>query len=221
MGDEKIPERETKTGFAPVEHFRETFADIIVMSNNHLVYPIARQEPPGRPFGSQPAANGSAAPLEIRLSVSFRRMNQQLAEHRIRSTCRELIATGSPVTGRAVRRVLRDRFGAVGRTARVFQILREEAAAMARPAVPPDVAELERRLQVAEAAALENQARAERAEYREQAHQDHWAIEIDRLREDLKARPKYAVEIRALQDQVLRLTAELQAARSQLADLSL
>jgi hypothetical protein len=144
-------------------------------------------------------------------------MNQQLADHRIRSTCRELIASGGQVTGRALRRALRERFGAVGRTARVFQILREEALASSRPAVPSDLADLKRRLQIAEAAAAENQARAERAEYREQAHQEHWAMEIDRLREQLRAQPTYAAEIRELQSQVLRLSAELQAARSLLA----
>ena len=42
-------------------------------------------------------------------------------------------------------------------------------------------------------------------------------MEIDRLREQLRAQPKYAAEIRELQTQVLRLSAELQAARSQLA----
>jgi hypothetical protein len=143
-------------------------------------------------------------------------MNQQLADERIRSTCRELIAGGGRVTGRALRRALRERYGVVGRTARVFQILREEALTQA---VPGDVADLKRRLRLAEAAGADTEARAERAEFRERAHQEHWAMEIDRLREQLRAQPKYAAEIRALQEQVLRLSAELQAARSQLAQL--
>lgn len=146
-------------------------------------------------------------------------MNQQLAEHRIRTTCRELIAGGGLVTGRLLRQELRKRFSAVGRTARVFQILREESLAGSKPEVPSDVADLQSRLQIAEAAAAENQARAERAEYREQAHQDHWAMEIDRLREQLRVQPKYAAEIRTLQERVLRLSVELQAARAQLARL--
>ena len=141
-------------------------------------------------------------------------MNQRLPEHRIRSTCRELLASGAPVTGRALRQALRERFGVVGRTAHVFQILREEAIKTSKIAIPPDAADLKLQLQLAEAAAAENQARAERAEYREQAHQEHWAVEIDRLREQLRAQPHYAAEIRELQAQVLRLSAELQAARS-------
>jgi hypothetical protein len=70
----------------------------------------------------------------------------------------------------------------------------------------------------AEAAATENRQRAERAELREQAHQDRWAAEVDQLRQAAKAQPKYAAEIRSLQEQVLRLTVELHAARRMLSD---
>jgi hypothetical protein len=146
-------------------------------------------------------------------------MNQRLGEHQIRTTCRELIAGGGRVSGRALRRELRARFGAVGKTAWVFQIWREESAPLRSapgPTVSQDVAQMQLRLHAAEAAAADHLARAERAEFREQAHQEHWALEIDRLREQLRAQPKYAAEIRALQEQVLRLSAELQAARSQL-----
>ncbi len=148
-------------------------------------------------------------------------MNQRLTEHRIRSTCRELLNGEARVTGRGVRRALRDRFGAVGKTARVFQIWQQEVQALAaEPASTgaTDRAQLQMKLFAAEAAAAEAQARAERAEFREQAHQDKWAMEIDGLREQLRAQPKYAAQIRALQEQVLRLTVELQAARKLAAD---
>ena len=146
-------------------------------------------------------------------------MNQRLAEYRIRSTCRELLAAGDArVSGRGLRRELRKRFGAVGQTARVFRIWREEAAPKtAGPPIPVDVAQLQERLDAALLAAQANRERAERAEYREQAHQDHWAGQIDRLREQLRAQPNYAAQIRTLQEQVLRLTAELRAARALLA----
>ncbi len=148
-------------------------------------------------------------------------MNLRLTEHRIRSTCRELLNGEARVSGRAVRRALRDRFGAVGKTARVFQIWQQEVQALAaEPASTgaTDRAQLQMKLFAAEAAAAEAQARAERAEFREQAHQDKWAMEIDGLREQLRAQPKYAAQIRALQEQVLRLTVELQAARKLAAD---
>jgi hypothetical protein len=88
-----------------------------------------------------------------------------------------------------------------------------ESAAIKAPQVPADVAKMAERMQAAETAAAEANARAERAELREEAHQTHWAMEIDRLREQLRAQPKYAAEIRKLQDQVMRLTVELHAAR--------
>jgi hypothetical protein len=111
-------------------------------------------------------------------------VNHRLSEQRIRSTCRELLARQGVVSGRRLREELRRRFGAVGKTARVFAIWREEVAVAAMPA---DVAKLKSRLAEVEAQAAENLARAERAEFREQAHQDKWAMEIDRLRQELKA----------------------------------
>jgi hypothetical protein len=119
-------------------------------------------------------------------------MNHRLSELRIRATCRELLAKHGSVSGRCLREELRRRFGAVGKTERVFEIWREEISAREkeRPVLSPvnaDVADLGRRLVAAESAAAENLARAERAEYREQAHQDKWAVEIDRLRQELQA----------------------------------
>jgi hypothetical protein len=118
-------------------------------------------------------------------------VNQRLSEQRIRSTCRELIAKRGGVTGRGLREELRRRFGAVGKAERVFAIWREEVAAAANtePVISAPVVseEYKRRLEAAEEAAAENLRRAERAESREQAHQDQWALEVDRLRQELKA----------------------------------
>jgi hypothetical protein len=136
-------------------------------------------------------------------------------DHHIRDTCRELMAAGR-VSGRALRRALRERYGSAGKTDRVFRVWREETerkSEATRPQLPTDIAELQRRLVVAEEAAKENLARAERAELREQAHQDRWAMEVDRLRQEVQAQPRYAAEIRALQERVLRLTVELHAER--------
>jgi hypothetical protein len=141
-------------------------------------------------------------------------MNRRLSEARVRATCRELLSRGGRLSGRALCAELRRRFGAVGKTERVFQIWREETSAKVTAAlVPGDLVELERRLAAAEVTAAENLARAERAEYREQAHQDKWAMEIDQLRAQVRSQPNYAAELRALQEQVLKLTVELHAAR--------
>jgi hypothetical protein len=148
-------------------------------------------------------------------------MNRRLSDQRIRATCRELVSTQQGrVSGRQLRAELRRRFGAAGKTARVFQIWREVVfpevpmpAPLAR-ALPVEVAELQRRLVVAEAAAMEMSARAERAEYREQAHQEHWAAEVDRLRQAALNPSRLTMTIRDLQEQVFKLSRELSAARS-------
>jgi hypothetical protein len=149
-------------------------------------------------------------------------LNQRLTDNAIRKTCRELLATSPRVTGRELRRVLKQKYQAVGKTERVFRIWREEqnAQAEAGRAVPItlDQQEILERLTGAETAAEQNRLRAERAELREQAHQDRWAAEVDQLRQAVKAQPKYAAELRALQEQVLRLTVELHAARRLLAE---
>jgi hypothetical protein len=120
-------------------------------------------------------------------------MNQRLTEHAIRATCRELMKGGGRVSGRKLCVELRARFGALGKTERVFRIWREEVGARARaeilaerPALPADVVELQRRLAAAEVSAAENLARAERAELREEAHQEKWGMEVDRLRMEIR-----------------------------------
>jgi len=95
-------------------------------------------------------SEGEHVPFD-RIRVKLFGMSRQLAEHRIRTTCRELIANNGRVSGRALRRELRVRFGAVGKTARVFQIWREESVAKPpAPVIPGDMAEVQHRLQVAE-----------------------------------------------------------------------
>lgn len=88
------------------------------------------------------------------------------------------------------------------------------------PALPVDIQQIQERLKQAEAHAAEQRVRAEVAELREQSHQDRWALEIDRLREQLRAQPNYAREVRGLQSTVTRLTAELAALRGALAGTS-
>jgi Plasmid replication region DNA-binding N-term len=158
-------------------------------------------------------------------------MNCRINEPSLRGVCRELLRGGQPVTHRDLRQVLRERFGATGKTARVLRIWREESARMAaakRPNVPPenvemlpvDVRELQRRLIQAESQAGELRVRAELAELREQSHQERWALEIDRLREELRGQPNYAREVGTLQSTVMRLTVELAALRGAMAGAS-
>ena len=145
-----------------------------------------RTKPPDR---QRPGPKGNMFPF-AQIQSRVGRVNRRLTDLQIRSTCRELLARDAALTGRGLRRELEVRFGAVGQTARVFQVWREEKrttqSAIAAAALPANVAELQRRLRIAEATAAENLKRAELAEYRERAHQDHWALEIDRVKRELE-----------------------------------
>jgi len=121
-------------------------------------------------------------------------MNRRLSEEQVRSLCRELLAKTGKLSGRALCAELRARFGAVGKTERVFAIWRDEMAARAQAVAMPadaadaaDAADLKGRLAAAEHAAAKNLKRAELAEYRAQAHLEQWAMEVERLREELAA----------------------------------
>ena len=150
-------------------------------------------------------------------------MNQKISELQLRALCRELMRRGAPVTGRQMRRELQARYGAVGKTARVFRIWRQESRVETAPIMraqdPAPIArtensELERRLAAAETEARANRERAELAESRERAHQEHWAMEIDRLREELRAQTQHTAEMLRLREQLQRLRAEVAAYRS-------
>jgi hypothetical protein len=113
-------------------------------------------------------------------------MNLQMSDERIRATCRELVQKQGSVSGRQLCEELRRRFGAVGKTMRVFRIWREECR-KPTPDLPGDIALLQRRVEAAESQAQEYLKRAELAEFRERAHQEHWAVEVDRLRQEVVA----------------------------------
>src|SRR5271154_5663010 len=67
-----------------------------------------------------------------------RRMNCRISETNLRGVCRELIRSGRPVSHRALRQVLHERFGATGKTARVLRGWREESALLAAATKRPN-----------------------------------------------------------------------------------
>jgi hypothetical protein len=117
-------------------------------------------------------------------------MNLRVTESQIRQLCADLLIRNANASGRQLRRELLDRFGAVGKTERVFAVWRDEVRkarfAAELESLPTDVRELQERLKVAEAAAAQNLARAELAEYRESAHQAYWAQKIDSVKLELE-----------------------------------
>src|SRR5271168_2753848 len=59
-------------------------------------------------------------------------MNCRISEPNLRGVCRELLLSYDRVSHRMLRKVLRERFGAAGKTARVLKVWREEAAHLAQ-----------------------------------------------------------------------------------------
>ena len=97
--------------------------------------------------------------------------------------CREVLAHEPLASGRGLRRALRERYGAVGRTDRVYAIWRRlNAGDNAVDAVTNP----ERHRWMVRIAAAEERARL--AEEREIKHQDRWATEVYALREQLRER---------------------------------
>lgn len=145
-------------------------------------------------------------------------MNRKLSDQQIRSTYESLSHHGRAVSGRALRAALRAKFGAAGKTDRVFAICRSLRAPA--PPEPADINALRRELQAAEEGRAQAQqerdqalARAVRSEERERAHQDRWANQIYELRQQVESLKGEGARRRVLEDQVVRLTRELQGLR--------
>ena len=134
----------------------------------------------------------------------------------------ELRTPHAALTGTRLREELQARHGTPGGVSRVYRLLHQATHPPPQhPAPPPasvtrelpsDVAELQAEL----AAALE---RARLAEHREQAHQDRWAGEIHRLREEARGFHDASHRLRVLEQDVLDRSRELASAHLRIADL--
>jgi hypothetical protein len=109
-------------------------------------------------------------------------MPLRLTEPQIEMMCRQVLARESAPSGRMLRRALRERFGTVGRTDRVYSIWRR--LSLGDQGGSP-VTDTERSRWTTRIAAAEQ--RAQLAEEREIKHQDRWASEVHALREQLRA----------------------------------
>jgi hypothetical protein len=148
-------------------------------------------------------------------------MNQKLTDQQIRQTVEAMRGTGQKITARALRAVLRERYGVVGKTGRLASACRGVREPVLDASI---VTELKQQLQDAElgrVAAVEERARAlaraERAEARETAHQDRWATEIHSLRESVEQLKGERLRRQTVEDQVVRLQRELQVLHRRLA----
>lgn len=98
----------------------------------------------------------------------------------VQSVIRELTHEGQLPAGAAVRRVLEARFGSRGGVARIYRLLAEEARRFTPVAPPGSLEALQHEVQSLRAQLARTQ------EY-EDAQQSHWAMEVDRLRMQVKA----------------------------------
>jgi hypothetical protein len=140
-------------------------------------------------------------------------MALKLTDGQIEILCRDVLAREKTPSGRSLRRALRERYGAVGRTDRVYAIWRVLAAG--EKALSP-VTDAERHRWMARIAAAE--ARVRLAEEREVKHQDRWANELYELREQLRTR-QGTLATGVSHDIYRRVHQELQQVRSELEKL--
>jgi hypothetical protein len=110
-------------------------------------------------------------------------MPVKLTDGQIELLCREMLAQEALPSGRLLRRALRARYGAVGRTDRIYAIWRRLYGGDNPQGAVTDP---ERHRWTVRIAAAEERARL--AEEREIKHQDRWASELYELREQLRAR---------------------------------
>lgn len=110
-------------------------------------------------------------------------MTARLSDRQIEMLCREVLAREASPSGRSLRRALRERYGAVGRTDRVYAIWRGLTGGENSSGAVTDV---ERNRWLVRLAAAEERVRL--AEEREIKHQDRWANELYELREQLRMR---------------------------------
>ena len=149
-------------------------------------------------------------------------MYRKLTDAQITATYAALQAAGRPTSGRALRAELRLRYGASGKTGRVFALCR--ALRTPQQVVDPSLRVLNEQLAAAQRqqAGAERErdlavARAERSELREISHQDRWANEIHQLRQTVTELQGERHRRQTLEEQVLRLQRELQVLQRRLA----
>lgn len=152
----------------------------------------------------------------------------ELSARQIRSAVLALRKSDGPeISGVRLRAFLKRRHGHPGSVSRVYRVLRETLSDYEQkrqpppaPVVPVDVRALLaecQRLRAREAAAVE---RAERAEHREQVHQDKWLMEIDKLRQQLRELEAQQPRRSEVVEEKLQLFRELHAAKIRIAELT-
>jgi hypothetical protein len=130
----------------------------------------------------------------------------------VQGLIREMTVGARLPSGADVRRALASRFGSRGGVARIYRILAGERARLNSTPPPERTAAFQKEI-------AELLARAELAEERERAHQQHWATEIDRLRMRIKDLEPLANQGRRDRDGTELLKHQLRAAEQKVSEL--
>lgn len=137
-----------------------------------------------------------------------------VSDQEIKLVIRELTFEDRLPSGAQLRSVLRARFGSRGGVSRIYRLLANARGARksAPASVPGDVGELGKEVEGLRKA-------VQLAEYREQAHQSRWAMEVDRLRQQVASLEPLASKTKAALDTAELLRHQLHAAHVRIAVL--
>ena len=129
----------------------------------------------------------------------------KVTETEVRAVIRGLTVGSTLPSGAAVRAALATCFGSRGGVTRIYRILAEERNRLSPPPEPGSVEALQQEVQ-----RLREQLA--RTQEREDAHQTHWAQEVDRLRQRIATQEPQAHPARITRDAYELLRHQVQAA---------
>ena len=138
-----------------------------------------------------------------------------VSDQEIKLVIRDLTVEDRLPSGAQLRSVLRARFGSRGGVSRIYRLLADARVVQKRvapPSDPGDVGKLAREVESLRKA-------VQLAEYREQAHQSRWAMEVDRLRQQVANLEPLALKTKAAMDTAELLRHQLHAAHVRIAAL--
>jgi hypothetical protein len=137
-----------------------------------------------------------------------------VSDREIKLVIRDLTVEDRLPSGAQLRAVLRARFGSRGGVSRIYRLLAHERGAQQKvvPSEPGDVGKLSREVESLRKA-------VQLAEYREQAHQSRWAMEVDRLRQQVATLEPLALRTQMAMDTAELLRHQLHASHVRIASL--
>ena len=145
----------------------------------------------------------------------------KVTDTQLRAAMDAVRAQGLPVTGARVRLEVRRRYHVSAGTSRLYRLLAEPP-----PVRPAEIEALHAQLagaQQAVAAAQQHVTaatqRAELAEFRERSHQEHWARDIDALRQKYRSDIERVAKPGLAAERELALRRQLLAALRRIAEL--